>query len=84
MKGENVLEGDNVYKKFDVAIRLVKSLPQSSSFSPTYAESAKIYSYFKQSKFGACSIPRPGFWDVINRAKWDAGRLLEICLLRWP
>ena len=59
-------------KKFDQAVQLVKALPQKGSFQPSYAEAAKIYSFFKQAKFGPCNIPRPGFWDYINRAKWDA------------
>lgn len=63
---------DKVKQNFDLAVRLVKSLPQKGSFQPSYAEAAKIYSYFKQAKFGPCNIPKPGFWDYINRAKWDA------------
>ena len=63
---------DKVKQNFELAVRLVKSLPQKGSFQPSYAEAAKIYSYFKQAKFGPCNIPKPGFWDYINRAKWDA------------
>uniref|UniRef100_A0A3Q4GDM2 ACB domain-containing protein n=1 Tax=Neolamprologus brichardi TaxID=32507 RepID=A0A3Q4GDM2_NEOBR len=32
----------------------------------------KFYSYYKQATVGPCSIPRPGFWDVVGKAKWDA------------
>lgn len=32
----------------------------------------KFYSYYKQATEGPCHIPKPGFWDVINRAKFDA------------
>lgn len=77
MKDINSEEADNIRRNFDNAVRLVKSLPQKGSFQPSYAEAAKIYSYFKQSKFGRCNIPKPGFWDYINRAKWDAWAALE-------
>ena len=69
---EGELIDEKVKENFDLAVRLVKSLPQKGSFQPSYTEAAKIYSYFKQAKFGACNIPKPGFWDYINRAKWDA------------
>ena len=35
--------GGDVQRKFDISVQLVKSLPQSSSFSPSYAEATKIY-----------------------------------------
>ncbi|XP_066931194.1 acyl-CoA-binding domain-containing protein 4-like [Clytia hemisphaerica] len=65
-------EESEVLENFELAVQLVKSLPQKGSFQPSYAEAARIYSYFKQAKFGPCNIPKPGFWDYINRAKWDA------------
>jgi len=32
----------------------------------------KIYGFFKQATIGPCNIPRPSFWDIVNKAKWDA------------
>uniref|UniRef100_A0A3B3B5F0 ACB domain-containing protein n=1 Tax=Oryzias melastigma TaxID=30732 RepID=A0A3B3B5F0_ORYME len=32
----------------------------------------KFYSYYKQATLGPCNIPRPGFWDAVGKAKWDA------------
>ncbi|XP_015906207.1 acyl-CoA-binding domain-containing protein 5 isoform X2 [Parasteatoda tepidariorum] len=32
----------------------------------------KFYSYYKQATAGPCELSKPGFWDVVNRAKWDA------------
>lgn len=61
-----------IQRNFEIAVQLVKSLPQKGSFQPSYSEAGKIYSYFKQAKFGPCTQPRPGFWDVVSRAKWDA------------
>jgi acyl-CoA-binding protein len=30
----------------------------------------KFYGYFKQAKEGECTDPKPGFWDVVKKAKW--------------
>uniref|UniRef100_T2MBL0 Acyl-CoA-binding domain-containing protein 5 n=1 Tax=Hydra vulgaris TaxID=6087 RepID=T2MBL0_HYDVU len=57
---------------FNLAVQLVKSLPQKGSFQPSHSDAAKIYSYFKQAKFGPCTSPRPGFWEPVNYAKWNA------------
>ncbi len=32
----------------------------------------KFYGYYKQATLGPCNEPKPSFWDVVNRAKWDA------------
>ena len=32
----------------------------------------KFYGYYKQSTQGKCNQPKPSFWDVIGKAKWDA------------
>ena len=32
----------------------------------------KFYGYYKQATLGQCNEPKPSFWDVIRRAKWDA------------
>ncbi|RUS86519.1 hypothetical protein EGW08_005711 [Elysia chlorotica] len=32
----------------------------------------KFYSYFKQATEGPCTSAKPGFWDVVNRKKWEA------------
>ena len=31
-----------------------------------------FYSLYKQATIGPCNIPKPSFWDVINKAKWNA------------
>lgn len=36
----------------------------------------KFYAYFKQSTDGKCSGKRPGFWDIVGRAKYDAWKRL--------
>ncbi|KAK0136166.1 Acyl-CoA-binding domain-containing protein 5A [Merluccius polli] len=43
-----------------------------SSFQPSNDMMLKFYSFYKQATLGPCSIPRPGFWDAVGKAKWDA------------
>lgn len=32
----------------------------------------RFYSYFKQATLGPNTEPKPPFWDLVNRAKWQA------------
>lgn len=32
----------------------------------------KLYGYYKQGTFGDCNVECPGFWQVKEKAKWDA------------
>jgi diazepam-binding inhibitor (GABA receptor modulating acyl-CoA-binding protein) len=32
----------------------------------------KLYGYYKQAKFGDCDSPSPNFWQIKEKAKWDA------------
>ena len=41
-------------------------------YQPSDQLKLKFYGYFKQATMGPCSQPRPGFWDVKGRAKWQA------------
>ncbi|XP_054712492.1 acyl-CoA-binding domain-containing protein 5-like [Uloborus diversus] len=59
-------------EKFHAAVELIKNLPRSGSFQPSNELKLKFYSYFKQATDGPCELPKPSFWDVVNRAKWDA------------
>ena len=34
--------------------------------------SLRFYSYYKQATEGPCQKPKPAFWEVVNKAKWDA------------
>ncbi|CAI5672734.1 unnamed protein product [Oreochromis niloticus] len=44
----------------------------SGPFQPSNDMMLKFYSYYKQATVGPCNIPRPSFWDVVGKAKWDA------------
>ncbi len=36
----------------------------------------KYYGLYKQATEGPCRIPKPGFWDVVSRAKYEAWNAL--------
>ncbi|XP_014852860.1 PREDICTED: acyl-CoA-binding domain-containing protein 5 isoform X1 [Poecilia mexicana] len=59
-------------KRFEAAVKVIKSLPPNGPFQPSNDMMLKFYSYYKQATIGPCNIPRPGFWDVVGKAKWDA------------
>ncbi|KTF74681.1 hypothetical protein cypCar_00023342, partial [Cyprinus carpio] len=70
-----MMEADNkpVYEqRFSAAVKVIQSLPSNGSFQPSNDMMLKFYSYYKQATQGPCNIPRPGFWDPIGKAKWDA------------
>ncbi|KAM3593409.1 uncharacterized protein V6R79_012381 [Siganus canaliculatus] len=58
--------------RFDAAVKVIKSLPPDGPFQPSNDMMLKFYSYYKQATVGSCNIPRPGFWDAVGKAKWDA------------
>jgi acyl-CoA-binding protein len=53
---------------FDTAVDNSKKLPQR----PDNATLLKIYGLYKQATIGDVTEKKPGFGDMIGRAKWDA------------
>ena len=53
---------------FDAAVANSKKLPQR----PDNATLLKIYGLYKQATAGDVTEKKPGFGDMIGRAKWDA------------
>ncbi|KAG8194746.1 hypothetical protein JTE90_026391 [Oedothorax gibbosus] len=62
----------NTEEKFLSAVEIIRSLPKSGSIQPSNDTKLKFYSYFKQATEGPCDAPKPSFWEVVNKAKWDA------------
>ena len=54
--------------KFEKAVAESKQLPEK----PDNATLLKIYSLYKQATAGDVDGKRPGFTDMVGRAKWDA------------
>ncbi|XP_063371089.1 acyl-CoA-binding domain-containing protein 5 isoform X3 [Cydia amplana] len=59
-------------EKFNAAVNVIRSLPKSGSYQPSNELMLRFYSYYKQAMEGPCDKPKPGFWDVVNRAKWES------------
>jgi diazepam-binding inhibitor (GABA receptor modulator, acyl-CoA-binding protein) len=53
---------------FDAAVAAFKNLPDK----PDNMTLLKIYALYKQASSGDVDGKRPGFTDMIGRAKWDA------------
>ncbi len=53
---------------FDKAVADSKSLPEK----PDTATLLQLYALYKQASSGDVDGKRPGFTDMIGRAKWDA------------
>ncbi len=54
--------------KFEQAVAQSKSLPER----PDNATLLKLYALYKQASAGDVEGKRPGFSDMVGRAKWDA------------
>jgi diazepam-binding inhibitor (GABA receptor modulator, acyl-CoA-binding protein) len=55
-------------KQFDQAVADSKNLPER----PDNATLLKLYALYKQGSTGDVDGKRPGFTDMVGRAKWDA------------
>jgi len=54
--------------QFEQAVKDSKSLPEK----PDNMTLLKIYALYKQASSGDVEGKRPGFGDMVGRAKWDA------------
>ena len=63
----------NLKAAFDAAVASSKALPEK----PDNMTLLKMYSLFKQSTEGDVEGKRPGFTDMVGRAKWDAWNELK-------
>ena len=54
--------------EFEAAVAASKSLPDK----PDNMTLLKIYALYKQASSGDVDGKRPGFTDMVGRAKWDA------------
>ncbi|KIJ70473.1 hypothetical protein HYDPIDRAFT_23575 [Hydnomerulius pinastri MD-312] len=58
--------------QFDRAVEIVQSLPKTGPIQTGYEEKLTMYSLYKQATVGNVTSPRPGIFEMLNRAKWDA------------
>lgn len=59
--------------QFDQAVADSKNLPER----PDNMTLLKLYALFKQASSGDAEGTRPGFTDMVGRAKWDAWDALK-------
>ena len=59
--------------KFEAAVANSKSLTER----PDNSTLLKIYALYKQATVGDNTEKKPGFTDMVGRAKWDAWHKLE-------
>jgi len=59
--------------RFEAAVAESKNLSER----PDNMTLLKIYALYKQATQGAPTEPRPGFSDMVGRAKWDAWNALK-------
>ncbi|KAI9468995.1 MAG: acyl CoA binding protein-domain-containing protein [Benjaminiella poitrasii] len=66
-----------IIQRYNKALYYVQHLPASSSFQPTKNQKLELYALYKQVSEGNINTQRPGLFDVVGRAKWDAWKKLE-------
>ncbi len=59
--------------QFEAAVAESKNLPER----PDNATLLKLYALYKQASSGDADGKRPGFTDMVGRAKWDAWNELK-------
>ena len=59
--------------QFEQAVAESKSLPEK----PDNMTLLKLYALYKQASSGDADGKRPGFTDMVGRAKWDAWNALK-------
>ncbi|XP_076240431.1 uncharacterized protein LOC143182974 [Calliopsis andreniformis] len=59
-------------EKFNAAVNVIRSLPKNGAYQPSNEIMLRFYAYYKQATEGPCQQPKPAFWEVIKKAKWDA------------
>ena len=59
--------------RFDAAVASSKNLSER----PDNATLLRLYGLYKQGRAGDVTTDRPGFADLVGRAKWDAWNALK-------
>ncbi|XP_020619015.1 acyl-CoA-binding domain-containing protein 6-like [Orbicella faveolata] len=68
---EVVLDTEDLEKLFQAATEFVRTMRNLSD-----EKKLAFYALYKQAKEGPCNTSRPGFWDIVGRAKWDSWKKL--------
>ncbi|XP_042142949.1 enoyl-CoA delta isomerase 2 [Ixodes scapularis] len=55
-------------EKFNQAVKDLNNVPEE----PSNDVKLQLYALFKQATVGKCNVAKPGTFDVVGKAKWDA------------
>ncbi|XP_012343032.1 acyl-CoA-binding domain-containing protein 4 isoform X1 [Apis florea] len=59
-------------EQFQAAVNVIRNLPKNGAYQPSNEIMLRFYAYYKQATEGPCQQPKPAFWEVVKKAKWDA------------
>ncbi len=59
-------------EKFNQMVAIVQSLPKDGDITVSDNDKLKFYSFYKQATIGPCNTTQPYFYQIIERAKWNA------------
>lgn len=59
-------------EKFNAAVNVIRNLPKNGAYQPSHELMLRFYAYYKQATEGPNVMPKPNFWEVTKRAKWEA------------
>ncbi|XP_075218740.1 acyl-CoA-binding domain-containing protein 4 isoform X2 [Lycorma delicatula] len=59
-------------EKFKAAVNVIRNLPKNGAYQPSHELMLRFYAYYKQATEGPNTMPKPNFWEMIKKAKWDA------------
>ncbi|KAJ6641449.1 Acyl-CoA-binding domain-containing protein 5 [Pseudolycoriella hygida] len=65
-----------IEQKFNAAVNVIRGLPKNGSYQPSNDMMLRFYSFYKQATLGSCKQPKPAFYDVVGRAKYEAYKAL--------
>ncbi|XP_073765781.1 acyl-CoA-binding domain-containing protein 5-B isoform X2 [Danio rerio] len=65
-------DSKSAQKRFEAAVKVIRSLPEDGSYDLSDDMLVLFYSYYKQATEGPCNTLKPNSWDPIGKAKWEA------------
>ena len=63
---------ESIDSRFGRACKLTSSSSSSGGPALSNATKLRIYALFKQASEGRCGTPKPGMFEVVKKAKWNA------------
>lgn len=75
--GVQRLSSMSVEEQFNAAVNVIQNLPKNGSFQPSDQMKLKFYALFKQAKEGPNTTPKPSFYEIVARYKWEAWAKLD-------